>query len=450
MLVLQMSHLLGLLLVEEEDGKNNAEVHLQRAEQVQHMQRKLDSLQQRFHGEEEAKRRTLLRYVHAVKTAAEAAASAAAAGAAGIPGFGDANGPGGILQLPESGIGDEEVHALAALLRENGSITELNLRGNSISDEGARALGAVLSGPSRIRTIDLRENFISKNGVKAIAEVRASLYSLIRVRFPSMPAAAQGLERSDRVRHVYVHAGGKVEALGTGLWAAPRGGAADSSAGAGMMAVETVCAVDIRNNKTPPDPMETYKQEMDALRTNLQVEHGVSMEESSMPNGSLMAESMASSGPKGECGTAGNMTVNSDVEWLRGAGGKMTKRQMEFERKAEAERQKRAAREAKRQQKNDKKRAQEAKLEMGWNGRKGGIDIEGVAAGETAIKPMDHTAYARTASRPTTGEGATKSTGSLPPLDPQGSGKAQRSRIREQRSTVSRADSTGALRHSPD
>lgn len=38
-------------------------------------------------------------------------------------------GTGGVLQLPESNITDEEIHALAALLRNNTSIDELNLRG---------------------------------------------------------------------------------------------------------------------------------------------------------------------------------------------------------------------------------------------------------------------------------------------------------------------------------
>jgi hypothetical protein len=55
-------------------------------------------------------------------------------------------GAGGVLQLPESNISDEEVHALAALLRNNTTIEELNLRGNNVTDDGARALGAVLAG----------------------------------------------------------------------------------------------------------------------------------------------------------------------------------------------------------------------------------------------------------------------------------------------------------------
>ena len=136
---------------------------------------------------------------------------------------------------PCSEIGDEEMHALAAVLRKNPSITELNIRMNSVTDEGARALAAVLAGSSRLRKVDLRQNNIGKSGVRAIAEA---------------------LERSERVRHVYVHAGGKIEALGTGMWAAPRDGvagdsAAAAAAGGASMVVETVCGVDVRDNTEP-------------------------------------------------------------------------------------------------------------------------------------------------------------------------------------------------------
>lgn len=128
------------------------------------------------------------------------------------------------------------MHALAAMLQNNPSITELNVRMNSVTDEGARALAAVLAGNSRLRTVDLRENHVGKSGVRAIAEA---------------------LERSQRVRHVYVHAGGKIEALGTGMWAAPRGGQGGqpeggAAPGGGMMTVETVCAVDVRDNTEAP------------------------------------------------------------------------------------------------------------------------------------------------------------------------------------------------------
>ena len=127
----------------------------------------------------------IVRYIHAVK---EHAVSLT-------------DGTGGVLQLPESNISDEEIHALAALLRNNTSIDEVNLRGNKITDDGARALGAVLSGKSGLRMIDLRGNKIGKGAIRILAEA---------------------LERSERVRHVYVHAGGKIEALGASRWAQTR------------------------------------------------------------------------------------------------------------------------------------------------------------------------------------------------------------------------------------
>lgn len=37
-------------------------------------------------------------------------------------------------KLPESGVTDEEVHAIAALLRGNSTIAELNLRGNEVQN----------------------------------------------------------------------------------------------------------------------------------------------------------------------------------------------------------------------------------------------------------------------------------------------------------------------------
>ena len=50
----------------------------------------------------------------------------------------------------------------------------------------------MLGGRTALRTIDLRANRIGKQGVRAVAEA---------------------LERSERVRHVYVHAGGKLGVL---------------------------------------------------------------------------------------------------------------------------------------------------------------------------------------------------------------------------------------------
>ncbi|RYH31478.1 hypothetical protein EON65_02465 [archaeon] len=212
MVVEKFAAVYGLLMVEEEEKNALADQIKAREQHIDVQQRKLGNAQDSLAAEEDAKRRMLLRYIHAVKEHAMAS-----------------GGPGGVLQLPESNLGDEEIHALAALLRNNVSIEEVNLRGNLITDDGARALAAVLSGKSGLRLLDLRGNKVSRAGIKALAEA---------------------LERSGRVKHVYVHAGGKVEALGT---AKPKDGTATTgntpsntvTVGA---AVETICVVDVRDN----------------------------------------------------------------------------------------------------------------------------------------------------------------------------------------------------------
>ncbi len=217
----------GLLMVEEEEKVQLAEQLDVRGSQIDLLQKKAAHVQDTLAVEEDAKRRMLLRYIHAVKEHAMAVNE----------------GTGGVLQLPDSNITDEEIHALAALLRNNTSIEELNLRGNNITDDGARALGAVLAGRSGLRLVDLRGNKIGKGAIRVLAEA---------------------LERSERVRHVYVHAGGKIEALGAGndgsRWANPRDAAAAAKTGKssdqvanGQLAatkenVVTVCVVDIRDN----------------------------------------------------------------------------------------------------------------------------------------------------------------------------------------------------------
>ena len=224
MAVEKMAGMLGLLMVEEEE-KNQISIEIQaRDKQLDHLQKKLVFVQESLATEEDAKRRMLLRYIHAVKEHAMAVNE----------------GSGGVLQLPESNISDEEVHALAALLRNNTNIDELNLRGNNISDDGARALGAVLAGRSSLRSIDLRGNKIGKGAIRIIAEA---------------------LERSERVRHVYVHAGGKIEALGAGRWANPRETGSErpeETDSKVMVTVETVCVVDIRDNN-PEDHNANYE-----------------------------------------------------------------------------------------------------------------------------------------------------------------------------------------------
>jgi hypothetical protein len=119
------------------------------------------------------------------------------------------------------------------------------------------------------------------------------------------------------VRHVYVHAGGKIEALGTGLWAAPRGTAGavgdivETTTGTGMMTVESVCAVDVRDNtEMNPDPM------------------GMLM----TPRASAGTTKMGGSTLDGGA-TSGGGGATMGASTLQPNGGKKDKRQEEKERK---------------------------------------------------------------------------------------------------------------------
>ncbi len=125
-------------------------------------------------------------------------------------------------------MGDEEIHIVAAMLRNNVTIEELQFRRNNIGDDGALALAAVLAERSALKMIDLRENHVSIVGVKAIAEA---------------------LERSDRVHKVVVHPGGKIEAFGASD--------AISESESNSSGVKTVCLVDLRENQATHDDDRT-------------------------------------------------------------------------------------------------------------------------------------------------------------------------------------------------
>ena len=132
----KVSNLLGLLAVAEEERVALEEESDKRADQVDHLSRKGGYLQDRLQAEEDAKRSTLLKYIHAIKTNAQDKAQRLAQQVAEgkVEGSLDQL-PGAEILLPESGIGDEEVHALAAMLRGNTTISSLNLRGNHVTDE---------------------------------------------------------------------------------------------------------------------------------------------------------------------------------------------------------------------------------------------------------------------------------------------------------------------------
>ncbi len=134
------------------------------------------------------------------------------------------------------------MHAISALLRKNETIAELNLQGNLITDEGCRSLSSVLSGPSSLSYIDMRRNRISRNGIKVIVEA---------------------LERSERVRHVHVHAGGKIEAMGC------KNALDTSDNNTCHVQKPTVCIVDIREN-SKPEESEVIKEEVFGLPITFQ------------------------------------------------------------------------------------------------------------------------------------------------------------------------------------
>ncbi len=164
----------------------------------------------------------------------------------------------------KASLTDEEVHAISALLRKNETIAVLNLQGNLITDEGCRSLSSVLSGPSSLQNIDLRRNRITRNGIKLIVEA---------------------LERSERVRHVHVHAGGKIEAMGGND---NNNGSSTSNANASS----TVCTVDIRENSKPEESV-VMKQDMFGLPLTFQDCYTKTPKKSSSTKPNVMAKEKA-------------------------------------------------------------------------------------------------------------------------------------------------------------
>ena len=150
-------------------------------------------------------------------------------------------------------MGDEEVHVVAAMLRDNITIEEIQFRKNNISDDGARALAAVLGERTALKFIDLRENRISISGIKVIADA---------------------LERSERIHKVIVHPGGKIEAFG----ASETIDELESTA----FAVKTLCIVDIREQKKQPES-SVPKRSLLAERKGAAVKSGAARQLSQSP-----------------------------------------------------------------------------------------------------------------------------------------------------------------------
>ncbi len=141
------------------------------------------------------------------------------------------------------------MHAICAILRENQTIVELNLRGNSISDEGCRALSSLLSATSTLENINLRKNRITRKGIKILVEA---------------------LERSSRVRHVYVHAGGKIEAFGQQYEKCNvQANTKEMPSSATRAKANTVCIIDIRENSKPEDS-KLFQEDLFGLSVTLE------------------------------------------------------------------------------------------------------------------------------------------------------------------------------------
>lgn len=236
MLIQKLAELYGSAITQEEDREKIENELKERDEEVERLDKKVDYMHCKLSTEEESKRRTLLRYVNAVKASVSLGEPGSEKDREEVGRVGA-----GKIRLPEANLTDEEVHAVASTLQNNQSIAELNLRGNFITDEGSRAIAALLSGPSTLRNVDLRGNRISRNGVKILASA---------------------LERSRRVKHVYVHAGGKIEALGTNDLEGIRSSEEAADDAIPLVSVDTVCVVDLReNNPKHPDPLGV-KQEL--------------------------------------------------------------------------------------------------------------------------------------------------------------------------------------------
>ena len=162
----KVSMIYGLLMVEEEEKNNCNNIIQSNNNYIESLLKHIELLQTSLANEEEAKRRMLLRYIHIAKdnallsytiqqntttymtnthkntsTSVPGATGSGAVPGSAVPVSIDYYRQGGILQLPDSNITDEEMHALSALLRNDTSITELYLRNNFITDDGARALG---------------------------------------------------------------------------------------------------------------------------------------------------------------------------------------------------------------------------------------------------------------------------------------------------------------------
>ena len=222
------------------------------------LRRKAQDQGDRLFSEEEAKRAALIKYLHTViqqgvnsdssdgsnidmdRRQQKQNTSQRGDGGTGFLDFGDTSShadstviemtlPPVTVRLGSSGIGDEEIHALVAVLSSKDRADLLDLRGNSIGDVGARGLATLLRSSNVLAEVDVRDNCIGPTGVRILAEA---------------------LEHNTRVRHVFVHGNGRIEALGS------VSGGSDGNGGNGGgdqdeddAVIDTVIVVNVANQR---------------------------------------------------------------------------------------------------------------------------------------------------------------------------------------------------------
>jgi len=240
-LIQKIAEIYGSMMTEEEKKEEVKNKLHKKEEEIEIFKQNNFNLQKRIDDEEDSKRQTLIRYVNAVKVSVSLGETESKTIREEVGKIGA-----GKITLPEANMTDEETHAIVASLRGCQTVAELNLRNNRITDDGAHVIASLLADGSSLRMVDLRGNKIGSSGIKSIAE---------------------SLERSERVRHVYVHAGGKIEALGIFNNEKKTCNKKESTEKLKNDVVKTICVVDIRDNNVIDDSAVITKHMKESLKS---------------------------------------------------------------------------------------------------------------------------------------------------------------------------------------
>ncbi|PFX18326.1 Nucleotide-binding oligomerization domain-containing protein 2 [Stylophora pistillata] len=115
------------------------------------------------------------------------------------------------LNLSRNNIGDDGATGLAEALKSNVSLKELNLSRNKIGGVGAASLGEALNGETSLEVLDLRENKIGEAGFEALAEGLKSNSCLTKLSLfnnsagdTGVTALAKGLKSNSSLKELYL------------------------------------------------------------------------------------------------------------------------------------------------------------------------------------------------------------------------------------------------------